>query len=143
MHKSRVRAITGGTVHHDRGDPIFNFLFEYYHFKPRILLQWTPGINVYLEGADPSDRSAPLPHKEWAWEVGLGGGRYVASAMGSKRAGSVRWMRDFLHDTTPRQPVLHCFGLHEWAMLYLPPGAGGEGLSRHQRLPLRVSQEEV
>lgn len=50
----RVRALTDGSVHHDRKDPIFNFLFEYYHFKPRILLQWTPGIEVYLLDADPT-----------------------------------------------------------------------------------------
>lgn len=51
---SRVRALTDGSVDHDRTDPIFNFLFEYYHFKPRILLQWSPGINVYLLDADPT-----------------------------------------------------------------------------------------
>lgn len=46
--------LTDGSVHHDKSDPIFNFLFEYYHFKPRMLLQWTPGFDVYLLDADPS-----------------------------------------------------------------------------------------
>ncbi|CAN0601370.1 unnamed protein product, partial [Ectocarpus sp. 12 AP-2014] len=27
----------------------------------------------------------------------------------------VQWMRDLLQATTSRAPVLHCFGLHEWA----------------------------
>lgn len=46
--------MTNGSVHHDKSDPIFNFLFEYYHFKPRMLLQWTPGFDTYLLDADPS-----------------------------------------------------------------------------------------
>lgn len=50
--------MTNGSVHHDQNDPIFNFLFEYYHLKPRILLQWTPGFDVYLLDADPSLKGA-------------------------------------------------------------------------------------
>lgn len=64
--------------------------------------------------------------------------------------------------TEQRPPVLNCFGLHEWAMLYdkaparrcdscgsnsaeegraaAVAGAPEAGLPRHQRLPLRVSQ---
>lgn len=52
--------MTDGSVHHDRKDPIFNFLFEYYHFKPRVLLQWTPGFDVHLLDADPSLKGARL-----------------------------------------------------------------------------------
>lgn len=52
--------MTDGSVHHDRKDPIFNFLFEYYHFKPRMLLQWTPGFDVHLLDADPSLKGARL-----------------------------------------------------------------------------------
>lgn len=55
-------------------------------------------------------------------------------------------MRDLLQATTSRAPVLHCFGLHEWAMLYRPRGAEEAGIdarSVHQTLPLRVPQDEV
>ena len=55
-------------------------------------------------------------------------------------------MRDFLETTSARAPVFHCFGLHEWAMLYRPASAEDRGVdarSVHQTLPLRVSQEEV
>lgn len=55
-----MRALTGGSVHHDRTDPIFNFLFEYYHFKPRILMQWTPGFDVHLLEADPASEGAVM-----------------------------------------------------------------------------------
>lgn len=54
-------------------------------------------------------------------------------------------MRDLLQATSARAPVFHCFGLHEWAMLYRPPVRDGavDARSVHQTLPLRVSQEEV
>lgn len=55
-------------------------------------------------------------------------------------------MRDLLAATSARAPVFHCFGLHEWAMLYRPPGAEEGGVDKrsvHQALPLRISQEEV
>lgn len=60
----------------------------------------------------------------------------------------VQWMRDLLASTSARAPVFHCFGLHEWAMLYRPASAeedrgGADARSVHQTLPLRVSQEEV
>lgn len=55
-------------------------------------------------------------------------------------------MRDLLQATSARAPVFHCFGLHEWAMLYCPPvvdSGGVDARSVHQALPLRASQEEV
>ncbi|CAM9920027.1 unnamed protein product, partial [Hapterophycus canaliculatus] len=55
-------------------------------------------------------------------------------------------MRDLLEATSARAPVFHCFGLHEWAMLYRPPGAEEGGVDKrsvHQALPLRVSQAEI
>lgn len=55
----------------------------------------------------------------------------------------MEFQRDFLAVTSARPPLLHCFGLHEWAMLYRPRGSAGDGRSIHQDLPLRVSQEEV
>jgi len=76
--------------------------------------------------------------------------------------------RALLEATAARAPVLSCFGMHEWAMLYAPhaaePAAGPMAatmdsavpfssvrsspsstgkLSRHQGLPLRVSQAEL
>lgn len=60
----------------------------------------------------------------------------------------MQWMRGLLETTSARAPVFHCFGLHEWAMLYRPASAsedrgGVDARSVHQALPLRVSQEEV
>eukprot|EP00903_Cladosiphon_okamuranus_P010897 g10293.t1 len=145
VHRKRIMGLTNGSVHHDKSDPIFNFLFEYYHFKPRMLLQWTPGFDTYLLDADPSLKGCPLPAK--AWEPGPGrGGRYNPFGLDSNRRVQVQWMRDLLETTSARAPVFHCFGLHEWAMLYRPASAEDRGVdarSVHQSLPFRVSQEEI
>ena len=49
-----------------------------------------------------------------------------------------------LRKVQSRPPLLNCFGLHEWAMLYskLPEGQGGK-LSKFQQLPLRVSADTI
>ncbi|CAN0049130.1 unnamed protein product, partial [Sphacelaria rigidula] len=72
-----------------------------------------------------------------------GGGRYNPLNIGEKSRRAIKWQRDFLLASSARPPVFHCFGLHEWAMLYRPPGAEEDRRSIHQALPLRVSQQEV
>ncbi|CAN0509694.1 unnamed protein product, partial [Scytosiphon promiscuus] len=84
---------------------------------------------------------SPLPEK--AWESGPGrGGHYNPFGLNVNRRNTVRRVRDFLQVTSARPPVFHCYGLHEWAMLYRPAGAEGDSRRLHQTLPLRVSQDE-
>ena len=45
--------------------------------------------------------------------------------------------------TQENPPILNCFGLHEWAMQYQPPGAPEPPSRQYQELPLRVSQEQI
>ncbi len=35
--------------------PVYDFLFEYYSFRPAHLLRWTPGFGVTLEDATRED----------------------------------------------------------------------------------------
>ena len=87
-------------------------------------------------------KGSPLPEK--AWEPGPGGGgHYNPFGLNANRRNTVRRVRDFLEVTSARVPVFHCYGLHEWAMLYHPAGAEEDARNLHQTLPLRVSQEEV
>ena len=53
--------------------------------------------------------------------------------------------RELLLATSLRPPILNCFGLHEWAMLYVPPTSGADDgrATRHQALGLRVSQQTI
>jgi hypothetical protein len=55
-----------------------------------------------------------------------------------------QWYESILRTTINSEPVLHCHGLHEWAMLYHPPGAPTPPSTKYQSdLPIRVSRETI
>ncbi|GAB5371278.1 hypothetical protein AAMO2058_001565600 [Amorphochlora amoebiformis] len=130
-----MRSKNGKSRHH----PIYNFIFEYYMFKPKMLLQYSPGLGVRLEGAQPGDpalSSRGFSHDSWgAWAD--------PSLAKNKTVESLRWTRDLLKTTVDRKPELHCYGLHEWAMLYHPAESKEKPPHKYQSIPLRVSQETV
>jgi hypothetical protein len=52
------------------------------------------------------------------------------------------WYQSILQHTSRAEPVLHCYGLHEWAMQYQPPGAPPPPSAKYQKhLPLRVTKD--
>jgi hypothetical protein len=54
------------------------------------------------------------------------------------------WYASILRATLDSDPVLHCHGLHEWAMLYHPDGADPPPSAAYQRrLGLRVSRDVI
>lgn len=54
------------------------------------------------------------------------------------------WYRSILQNTLEHDPILHCYGLHEWAMQYQPLGADPPPSSKYQaHLPLRVSRTVI
>ena len=54
------------------------------------------------------------------------------------------WYRAVLEQTLTAEPVLYCYGLHEWAMQYQPPGAPIPPSSKYQsHVPLRVTQDTL
>ena len=108
--------------------PVYDFLFEYYSFRPAQLLRWSPGPDVILQDADRTDGAA-------VWESVQGGQRLKAFP-GSRRA-FVDWAIHFLRSTAERPPNFSCFGLHEWAMVYRQPAI------RHQEVPLRLSRPDL
>mmetsp|Transcript_13350 Transcript_13350/g.28986 ORF Transcript_13350/g.28986 Transcript_13350/m.28986 type:complete len:611 (-) Transcript_13350:36-1868(-) len=58
-----------------------------------------------------------------------------------KKASSILWYKSILETTLKNEPVLHCYGLHEWAMQYWPEGANAPPSGKYQsHLPLRVSR---
>eukprot|EP00466_Bigelowiella_natans_P009012 jgi/Bigna1/87610/estExt_fgenesh1_pg.C_220090 len=136
------------THHH----PIFNFIFEYYMFKPKMLLQYSPGIGVLLEGATEGDESLPrrgFSFSEDGEEEVEGETRQQHIAWAEpllakpKTVESLRWTRDLLKATLEKKPELHCYGMHEWAMLYYPQDSMHEAPRKYQSLPLRISQETI
>lgn len=62
----------------------------------------------------------------------------------AKKASSYQWYRSVLSSTLSSQPILHCFGLHEWAMQYHPLDAPPPPSAQYQSsLPLRVSRDII
>lgn len=55
-----------------------------------------------------------------------------------------QWFKSILQTTLNSEPIFHCHGLHEWAMLYHPPGAALPPSAKYQKdLPIRVSRETI
>jgi hypothetical protein len=108
--------------------PVYDFLFEYYSFRPGQLLRWSPGPGVILEGADMTGDAG-------VWESAGRGQRL--RAFPANRLPFVDWAIKFLSTTADRAPNFSCFGLHEWAMVYREPAI------RHQEVPLRLSRSDL
>lgn len=131
-HQERVRpwvADRVGRMRRAAKHPVYDFLFEYYAFRPAHLERWSPGVGVRLEAAETSD---------WPqWFRTCGGGMGLsASAFPRHRLDYLRWAIRYLETTQNREPIYGCFGLHEWAMVYR------EEQIRH-RVPLRLTRDET
>jgi hypothetical protein len=130
-HHTRVSAwvtpVLERRSRHER-HPVYDFLFEYYSFRPAQLLRWSPGPGVILEDAEIDDGAG-------VWENFGGGSRLRPFPAG--RRPFVDWAVDFLRRSGDRSPNFSCFGLHEWAMVYREPRV------RHQEIPLRLSRADL
>ena len=111
--------------------PINDFLFEYYSFRPAELLRWSPGANVLLEDARPGDIAWRefVPHE--------GGLILPASTFPDHRLKFLQWAIGYLEAIAERPPSFHCFGMHEWAMVYRSAAV------RHGSTPLRLSSDAI
>mmetsp|Transcript_11407 Transcript_11407/g.21113 ORF Transcript_11407/g.21113 Transcript_11407/m.21113 type:complete len:328 (-) Transcript_11407:1052-2035(-) len=134
---SALRASHGLNDRH----PVFNFLAAYYGIKRgkqvRRLAKYSPGANVLLEGAVLASDAEVLGNFQ-AWSQTPSG--VICRVPSGKRA-SVQKALDRVIAASLNSPVLKCFGMHEWAMLYSPDGAEHPPSSDFQSLPLRVSQQ--
>lgn len=150
VHAERVDARTRAHLERrSRGEkhPVWDFLFDYYAFRPAQLRRWHPGIGVRLHDPDHEAEQATWKNYRRSGE----GGDFVevdSAAFLSHRASTVEFVRALL-EAEPRNPThFDCFGLHEWAMVYetdrprhnLPLRLGAEGTNdvvRHH--PLRCT----
>lgn len=112
--------------------PVMDFLFEYYAFRPSALRRWSPGTGVGLEVSDPEE----LPElSELVVEDGVA---FLSPALfPEKRIKSTRWILEMLQNTRDKKPMFGCFGMHEWAMVYKAEKP------RHDQVPLRMEPEEL
>lgn len=131
-HRERADALTKG--HRERSatgarHAVEDFLFDYYSTKPRQIRRWHPGLGVGLLGAD--------AHAEYRWYATTDGVTSLdVTAFAADRGDTVAYIRRLLAATAGRRPLLGCFGMHEWAMVYQ-----ADETDRRHGLPLRLGRE--
>ena len=134
-HETRINHLLGDYVErrsrHEK-NPVLDFLFEYYSFRPAMLRRWVPGTGILLER---NDAHQIADHE--AFEFVNGGVITNPYSFPEHRANAVRWILELLKATASRSPRLGCYGLHEWAMVYRTKNI------RHPYLPLRLPPDEI
>ncbi len=136
-HRARVEPFTAswrdrrarGAVH-----PVYDFLFQYYHYSPAKLETWHP---------DPHEAIACSAEAE----ASFGAVPYVArgavihrdvTALTDGDRKQLEHALDVLRGTHERPANFGCFGMHEWAMVYR-----GHEVRHEATAPLRLPQAEV
>ena len=130
----------------DPKHPVYNFLIEYYGLKGtkgvRRLAKWPHGSQkgILLEGAteqdfftnlhtkgarlcDDYDQTRGVEYSLWKHVYGTEATKFSKHELQQTNGGplaSFLWYRSLLERTLDATPVLHCYGLHEWAMQYQP-----------------------
>lgn len=145
-HRARIAELLGGppleVSKSAQRNPLLNFVFQYYRMdygrKATNLARWSPGLASRLEAGDESEDGALLSKRhvlsgEHRW--------YDPRAMNEQHVEKLLASRAALVATRARPPVWHCYGMHEWAMLYRP--AGGPEPVKHQALATRVDQDAI
>ncbi len=134
-HHERVMAVISDVLRRrQRGEkhPVEDFLFDYYNLRPGELTHWYPGVGYALADADEY-----AGRKFFLVEDGVA--RVDVDRFHAKRGSTLDFVVQFLSSVASRKASFHCFGMHEWAMVYgLQPDE-----TRHPYLGLRVSPEQV
>lgn len=112
--------------------PVYDFLFTYYSCSAGRILRWSPGLGVML-------RDARSWETDWPRQMcDVPGGCWLDStAFSVQRFDYLQWAIKYLETVNGREPSFHCFGLHEWAMVYRCDRV------RHEKFPLRLSNEAI
>ena len=112
--------------------PVDDFLFEYYPISTNKLLNWHPGFGNALTATEIEFEDFPSGSYEFVDNKIQLRREWLA-----KNQETAISLIDFLTKTQERSIRSGCFGLHEWAMVL-----GAEEV-RHEKWPLRLSQEEI
>ena len=129
-HHQRVEAVLGEFLR-DRAkgirDPVRDFLFEYYPFRPAKLRRWDPGHAVLLDDAD------AFLDRKFYFRLDDGSVMLDPELFPARRIKALRFIISLLEGTESRPPHFGCHGMHEWAMCF----EAGEEV-RHPYVPLRL-----
>lgn len=111
--------------------PVYDFLFTYYSFSGGELLRWTPGMCSQLKSLPQSfDWHNHYTERESLFFLDT-------TLFPSQRKKYLDWAISYLEKTQERQAIFHCFGLHEWAMVYK------SDKRHHPDQALRLSDKQI
>jgi len=118
---------------HQQKDPVLDFLFEYYAFRPSHLKTWSPGFGrLLIDGANHQWNFDQMKIRE--------GNAYLDIKQFRKdRISSLRWIINVLEQSAEQKPSFGCFGMHEWAMVYKK----SQNQVRHSQIPLRMDEQQL
>lgn len=133
-HRQRINDLVDDYLERrseQKKDPVMDFLFEYYAFRPSYLRSWSPGFGTLLiDGASGEWRFDEMESIEDNCYLDL-------SHFSKERVSSLKWILEVLKRSANRKPSFGCFGLHEWAMVYKADKV------RHDYLSLRMDKKEL
>ena len=115
------------------------FYRPFRHYNPRII---DDGIDDDNDNVHPVDSESLTMNKE----INKTNTTTTTTNNNSNknRATSLVWYKSILESTLSNDPILHCYGLHEWAMQYHPVGAKEPASSKYQsHLSLRIPREVI
>lgn len=112
--------------------PVFDFLFEYYTFRPAHLMRFSPGTDVLLQDTTTAEVDWPEDYQTLAGGISIPANRFP-----KHRLAYLEWGARYLKAVSERTPSFCCFGLHEWAMVYKIDQP------RHAKQPLRLPAKEI
>ena len=113
-------------------DPIGDFLYSYYSFRPNQLRRWHPGFGVQLQAA--------RERAHWrGYSCTRDGNAFVTVEFLRSHLDAIGRILELLKATRDRTPSFGCFGMHEWAMVY----QSRREEVRHRQLPLRLGRAQT
>jgi hypothetical protein len=136
-HRARVQQFTGPwRERRARGDvhPVYDFLFQYYHYPAGKLETWHPDAHERLEDSREARERFTAPVYV-ASDLGIG---RDANALSPSEQATLEKALHVLRATEARPAHFGCYGMHEWAMVY-----GGYEVRHAEIAPLRLPQAEV
>ncbi|QJR38180.1 3-methyladenine DNA glycosylase [Gemmatimonas groenlandica] len=136
-HRERVQRWTQprrerrsrGEVH-----PVYDFLFQYYHFPAGRLETWHPGPDELLVDSPEARERFAGP----VYQATEGVIRRNAAALSAAGRAALGQVAHVLRSTQDRPANFGCYGMHEWAMVY-----GGHDVRHAEIAPLRLPQAQV
>ncbi len=112
--------------------PVYDFLFEYYQCNKRIVSEWHPPVGYDLEGA-----AAERFLKDNRYSKSESGIYLNLESITEREISLIKWVEGLLQSAQNQQSLHHCYGMHEWAMVYQTDSI------RHQDTPLRLPALEI